>query len=154
MPSIESRIIEVCVFKFEKDQARYLLLHRSKEEKRYPNIWQLISGTIEGTEKATDAALRELTEETKLRPTAVWNVPFANSFYDHVHDILNVSPFFAAQVEIANEPKLSPEHDVFGWFAYEDAVRKLVWPGQRLGLRVVHEYIVGGQEAAQLTRIV
>ncbi len=153
MPSVASRIIEVCVFKFEKDHARYLLLHRSKEERRYPNIWQLISGTMEGTEKASDAALRELIEETKLRPTAIWNVPFANSFYDHDHDVLNVSPFFAAQVEIGNEPELSPEHYESGWFAYEDAIRKLVWPGQRMGLRVVHEYIVGGQEAALLTRI-
>ena len=154
MPSIACRIIEVCVFKFEKDQARYLLLHRSKDETLYPNIWQLISGTMEGAEKAVDAALRELNEETKFRPKAFWNVPFANSFYDHVHDVINVSPLFAAQVEIGNEPKLSREHCEYGWFVYEDAMRKLVWPGQRLGLQVVHEYITAGQEAAQLTRIV
>ena len=154
MPVISSRIIEVCVFKFEKDQAHYLVLHRSKEEKIYPGIWQLISGVIEGNEKAVDAAVRELTEETRLRPKAFWNVPFANSFYDHVHDVINVSPFFAAQVEAGSEPKLSSEHSEYGWFLFEEAMRKLVWPGQRFGLRMVHEYVVGGQEAARWTRLV
>lgn len=153
MPSISCRIVEVCVFKFEKDQTSYLLLHRSKDQTLYPNIWQLISGTIEGRENAVDAALRELTEETKLQPKALWNVPFANSFYDHVHDIINVSPFFAAQVEIGSEPNLSSEHFEYGWFSYEEAMRKLVWPGQRMGLRMVHEYVIGGQEAAHLTRL-
>ncbi len=153
MPLIACRIVEVCVFKFERDQASYLLLHRSPNENLYPNIWQCISGGMEGSEKAVDAALRELTEETKLLPKAFWNVPFTNSFYDHVNDVINISPFFAAQVETGNEPKLSSEHFEYGWFDYEVAVRRLIWPGQRLGLRMVRDYIVGGQEAAQVTRI-
>jgi len=153
MPAISCRIVEVCVFKFENDQAWYLLLHRSKDEKVYPNIWQLISGAVEDNEKAIHAAMRELTEETGLKPKALWNVPFANSFYDHIHDVINVSPFFAAQVEIGSEPRLSSEHFEHGWFTYRDAIQRLVWPGQRLGLQVVNEYIVGGQQASQLTRI-
>lgn len=153
MPTLSSRIVEVCVFKFEKDQAWYLLLRRSKNEKVYPNIWQLISGRVEESEKAIDAAMRELTEETGFQAKAFWNVPYANSFYDHTHDIVNVSPLFAAQVEIGSEPKLSSEHFEYGWFTYRDALRKLVWPGQRFGLQLVHEYVIGGHEAANLTRI-
>jgi dATP pyrophosphohydrolase len=153
MPAISCRIVEVCVFKFEKDQAWYLLLHRSRDEKEYPDIWQVISGVIEDNEKAVDAAMRELTEETKLKPKAFWNVPYANSFYDHVHNVVNVSPLFAAQVETGSEPTLSSEHFEYAWFTFNDAYRKLIWPGQRFGLEIVNEYIIGGQRAANLTRL-
>lgn len=153
MPSILCRIVEICVFKFEKDQAWYLLLHRSKHENVYPNIWQVVSGIIEENENAIDAAVRELTEETQLRPKAFWNVPFVNSFYDHVHDVVNLSPLFAVQVEVGSEPKLSADHDEYGWFTYQDALRRLVWPGQRIGLQVVRDYVVAGQQASQLLRL-
>lgn len=153
MPSIFCRIVEICVFKFERDQPWYLLLHRSKDEPVYPNIWQLISGVIEENERAVDAAVRELTEETRLKPNAFWNVPFVNSFYDHVHDVVNVSPLFAAQVDVGSEPKLSGEHDDYGWFTFQDAFGKLVWPGQRFGLQVVREYIVEGGCASHLVRL-
>lgn len=154
MSLISCRIVEVSVFKFEKDRAWFLLLHRSKDEPAYADIWQLVSGVIEGNEKAVDAALRELTEETRLKPKAFWDVPFVNSFYDHVNDVINVSPLFAAQVDVGSEPKLSSEHDDYGWFTYEDAFRKLVWPGQRFGLQMVRDYIVRGQHASQLVRLV
>lgn len=154
MPLISSLIVEVCVFRFENNTVQYLLLHRAKGEQVYPNIWQLVSGAIERGEKAVDAALRELEEETKLTPKAFWNVPFTNSFYDHVHDVVNISPMFAAQVKEGVEPKLSSEHDEYGWFAYGEAITKLVWPGQREGIRLVSEYIVGGQQASTLMRLI
>ena len=153
MALIACKIVEVCVFKFENDRPLYLLLHRSKDEKIYPDIWQLISGSIEGTEKAYEAAMRELTEETGMKPKAFWVVPFVNSFYDHDYDAVNLSPLFAAQVEPGDEPKLSSEHYESGWFLYADAVRQLVWPGQREGLRIVDEYVIKGEEAGKLTRI-
>lgn len=153
MPLIAGKIVEVCVFKFEKDRPWYLLLHRSMSEKIYPNIWQFVSGSIEGDEKAVDAAYRELHEETGMTPKAFWVVPFVNSFYDPEWDSVNLSPMFAAQVETGSTPFLSEEHYEFGWFSYEDALRKLVWPGQREGMRIVQEYIVRGTQAGITTRL-
>ena len=153
MAVLACKIVEVCIFKFENDRPWYLLLHRSKDEKIYPGIWQFVSGSIEGDEKAVEAALRELNEETAMKPKGFWVVPFVNSFYDPGYDAVNLSPLFAAQVEIGDAPMLCHEHFEFEWFSYADAVRKLVWPGQREGLRIVHECIVGGQSVVKLTRI-
>ncbi len=153
MPQIACKIVEMCIFKFEHDRAWYLLLHRMPDEQIYPNIWQFVSGSIEGEERALDAALREMAEETSIPPKAVWVAPHVNVFYDAGWDALNFSPVFAAQVEIGSTPKLSLEHDKFGWYPYEEAMKMLVWPGQREGLRIVHEYIVGGQKAGELTRV-
>lgn len=153
MTLIACRIVEVCIFKFEQDRPMYLLLHRSRDETIYPGIWQFVSGSMEGQETAVTAARRELHEETGMKPGAFWVVPYVNVFYDADWDSMNLSPLFAAQVEAAQRPKLSAEHDDFRWCRFEEAVKLLVWPGQREGMRIVHEVIVRGEEAARLTRI-
>lgn len=153
MAIIACKIIEVCIFRIVNGLPGYLLLHRAKNEKLYPGIWQFVSGSIENGEKAVEAAMREFREETSMKLKGFWVVPFVNLFYDPDWDAVNLSPLFAAQVEAGDNPKLSAEHDEFAWFPYEDARRKLVWPGQREGMRIVHEIIVRGEEAARLTKI-
>ena len=60
---------------------------------------------------------------------------------------------FAAQVDAGSEPKLSREHDEYKWCGFDDAVRTLTWRGQREALRIVHQYIVKGEDAMKYTRI-
>jgi dATP pyrophosphohydrolase len=153
VPRILCRTIEVCIFKFVNDRPLYLLLHRAKEEKVYPGIWQLMSGAIEENEKVHDAALREFREETGMEMSAFWVAPFVNSFYEPDIDAITLSPLFVAQVEEGSVPRLSPEHSEYGWFSYEEARQKLVWPGQREGLRIAHEYLVRGEKAASLLQM-
>ena len=153
MPIIACRIVEVCVFRFVKNRAEYLLLKRSPDEKIYPNLWQLVSGTINDGEAAHAAALRELNEETRLIPRTFWVVPHVNTFYDPEYDAVNLSPLFAAQVEDGHEPTLSSEHSHHEWLPYSEAWRRLVWPGQRQGLETVEKYVIGGEEAGQRTII-
>jgi dATP pyrophosphohydrolase len=153
MTIIVCRIVEVSVFRFINDRPEYLMLKRSPDEKLYPDLWQLVSGSLNDGEKAFDAALRELREETGLIPKRFWVVPHANMFYDPAYDAVNVSPLFAAQVDVEEEPTLSSEHCLYEWLPYVEARRRLVWPGQRAGLEVVDKYILGGEEAGVLTLI-
>lgn len=111
-------------------------------------MWQFITGTIRSGERAIDAARRELAEETGLAVKRFWIVPFVNSFYAATEDAVHMSPFFAAEVEAGAEPTLSREHEEHAWCVREVAEKTLVWPGQRDGLRIVHDYIVGGQQAS------
>ena len=150
MPEIVTKIVEVCGFKFSGSGPFYLLLKRGDKDKVYPGIWQIVTGTIEPGERAPDAALRELKEETSLTPRRLWVVPFINSFYAADNDTLHLTIFFAAEFDDAEHITLSLEHQSFAWMKYEDARETLVWPGQKKGLEVVHEYIVGGKEASKL----
>jgi 8-oxo-dGTP pyrophosphatase MutT (NUDIX family) len=153
MSILSSSIIELCAFKIENGQPLYLLLHRTKDEGVYPNIWQFITGSIEKNEKAADAALRELSEETGLKPKSFWVVPYILSFYNAEWDSVNLCPFFATEISIGSSVVLSNEHDHFGWFTYDDAIAKLVWPSWKEGLRIVHEYIAGLPNTANMHRI-
>jgi dATP pyrophosphohydrolase len=108
---------------------------------------------VEKDEKAPEAALRELAEETGLLPRAFWVAPFVTSFYDAGWDAVNLCPVFAVQVEPGDTPRLSREHSEAGWFSLEEAVEKLPWPAQQEALRVVHQHIARGGRASGLTRI-
>jgi 8-oxo-dGTP pyrophosphatase MutT (NUDIX family) len=153
MSDIVARIIEVCVFRFDRSDVEYLLLRRAPDEPAFPGLWQIVTGSVEEGEKAIDAALRELREETGVRPGHFWVVPFTNSFYDHRRDCVNLIPFFAAQFTPGESPRLSDEHSEFAWLSYSDARTRLVWPGQRAGLDVVHSSIVSGGASASLTDV-
>ncbi len=153
MPNIVSDIVEVCVFRRVNGVPEYLILRRAPKEQLYPNIWQLISGTLDAGEHALQGALREVKEEIGLAPVNFWVVPFMNSFYVAATDTVHLSCLFAAEVSSGSEPTLSSEHQAFGWFSCEEAERLLVWPGQRRSLRFVHEYIVGGTETARVSRV-
>lgn len=145
--------MEVCVFAGENRRPKFLILKRAPDEKIYPGLWQFVSGAIETGEKAVDAALRELHEETGFVPEAFWNVPFVNSFYDHLQDAVHLSPVFAAEVKQVQDPKLSFEHETWEWLEFPEALERLAWPGQRAALKVVLEHIVGGTEASVRTRL-
>jgi dATP pyrophosphohydrolase len=150
MPSIVSKIVEVCVFRFRDSRTEYLMLKRSSIDALYPGIWQIVTGSIHDGETAVDAALRELAEETGILPKRFWTVPHANVFYDRSADAMHLSPMFAAQAELTGEPRLSSEHSAFAWLPVGEALRCLVWPGQRRGIEIVEQCIVGGEEAMRL----
>jgi dATP pyrophosphohydrolase len=153
MSTIISTIVEVCVFRVVRNEPEYLLLKRSDSEKLYPGTWQIVTGMIRDGESALKAALREVREETGLSQKRFWTVPYVTSFYDPLEDAIHLAPMFAAEVDGSREPKLSSEHQSIRWCSCKEAQRILVWPGQRQGVQVVHDYIVGGEEVARLTDI-
>jgi dATP pyrophosphohydrolase len=148
-----SSIVEVCVFRMEGDRPAYLLLRRSAEESVYPGLWQIVTGTIEPGEKGLDAAQREVREETGASPERFWVVPYTHAFFDHRRDAVHIVPFFAAQFSPETRITLSAEHSLHEWLPFDAARARLVWPGQRGGLEVVEQYIVGGEEAARLIAV-
>jgi dihydroneopterin triphosphate diphosphatase len=153
MPQIVSRIVDVCAFRFPDDAPEYLVLRRAPDERLYPLLWQFVSGTIEEGERALDAALRELREETALPPLALWVAPHVNMFYDLERDSVNCNPLFVARVPPATDPRLSSEHIAFAWLRFPEATKALVWPEQRSALDTIHRFIVSGEDAARYSLI-
>jgi hypothetical protein len=66
---------------------------------------------------------------------------------------MNLTSVFAAGVKSGSIPKLSSEHTEYLWCDYDTARQRLVWPGQREGLRILHEYLIKGEQAASLSRL-
>lgn len=118
--------------------------------KRAPHIplggtWQMVQGHIEAGEKAYETALRELGEETGLRPLHFYQTSYVNRFYLAAYDEIMLSPVFCAEVAGDAQVALSEEHTEFRWVSAAEAMEHYPWPGQRKSLQIAREQFVVGR---------
>lgn len=151
MAEIVCRVIDCHVFRRVQPEPVYLVLRRAPKT-IYAGSWRMVGGKISAGEKAFETAIRELREETGLTPARFWTVNFVNSFYEAAHDRINVIPVFAAEV-VSDAVRLSGEHDECAWLPFDEAVKRLEWPAQKEGLRMIHDYIIPGKAVAGFMEI-
>lgn len=137
---IISNMIEAHIFCKKKNGIEFLLLKRGEKE-IYSGLWQMVTGKIRRGEKAYQTALREIKEETGLKPKRFWVTPNVNQFYSHEKNYISLLPVFAAEVPASSKIIISKEHSEFGWFQPEKAVKMLAWPGQRKSVEIITKYL-------------
>ncbi len=148
-----SNMVEVHLFRESSKGIEFLLLKRSPEEK-YPSIWQMVTGKIKDGEKAFQTALREIHEETGLRPLRLWTVPNINSFYsDEVDEIIFI-PVFAALLRADAKIKLSKEHNQYKWTDARGACEMLAWEGQCKSVTIIEDYFLNRRNFFDLLEII
>ena len=133
---ITVRVVDAYVFRKDKNKIRFLLLKRANK-KIYEHLWQGVAGKIETGETAWQAALRELDEETGLKPIRMFIADHISKFYEKIEDRINLVPVFGIEVE-SEEVRLSNEHTEFRWMGVDEAEESLVWNGQKKGIRMVY----------------
>ncbi len=137
MPELSSRLAEVFIYRMTGDVPEYLILRRS-DKVIYSGIWSVCAGKIEPGEKAYEAAVREMREETGLVPEELYNVDAVNVFYDPANDEMHAVPVFLAKVA-AQEVTLNDEHTEFQWHAEEEAVKMLHWLSHKNNVRLIQK---------------
>jgi len=141
---IISTMIEAHIFRETVSGIEFLLLKRT-EKQSYPGLWQMVTGKIEGKEKAHQTALREIKEETGLLPVQLWVAPTINSFYEPKDEYICLLPVFAARVEREAKVILSEEHTEYKWVRKDEAKKLLAWPGQRDAVDIIEDYFLNGK---------
>lgn len=149
---IISPMVEVHVFKLIDGKMRFLLLKRSGHD-IYPNLWQMVTGRIEGDEKAYETAIREVSEESGLKVKKLWAVPNINSFYSADSDRIILIPVFAVRVGEADPVKLSEEHSDFMWVDKDECKKMLAWPGQQKSVEILNDYYFNRKSELDLVEI-
>ena len=152
MTEIISNMVEAHVFRIRNNSLEFLLLKRAEGE-YYAGLWQMVTGRIEEGEKAFQTAVREIREETGLRPLKLWTAPNINSFYSHKDDKIVMIPVFAAEVNEGSNVRLSSEHSEFKWCAPKDAIPLLAWPGQRNSVEIIAGYFEDEKHFLELVQI-
>lgn len=124
------------------DQLEYLLLKRLKNR---GGVWQGVTGRVEKDEEISEAARRELAEETSLDPLIVKDLHFSFSFlikdewrYLYPDDVEKVIVFaFAALVKANQDPLIDPhEHDQWLWCNIEKTLELVDWPDNQTALKL------------------
>ena len=120
----------------QKGNLSYLLLKR-QPKKKYANLWQGVAGKIEYGETAVDAVLREIFEETGLKPLNLYIADHLTSFYQSYNDKINFVPVFMAEVD-SKEVRISEEHCDYRWVNFENGLRILSWNQQKKALSAIN----------------
>lgn len=129
----------------EGDQLEYLLLKRIKSR---GSVWQGVTGRVEDGEEISEAARRELVEETSLEPLLVKDLHFSFSYlvkdewrYLFPDDVEKVTVFaFAALMKTNQDPLIDPhEHDQWFWCNIEKAMELVDWSDNQAALKLCEE---------------
>jgi 8-oxo-dGTP pyrophosphatase MutT (NUDIX family) len=136
--------MEIAVFVTRKSGAEVLIVHRSAVQGGY---WHVVAGGVEPGETATEAAERELREETGLVADAEGGVEVVEYVYSLTEEPAGKRNQYdpsVAEVQVACfhvsapdewEPTLDWEHDDHRWCDPEAALRTLRWPATAQALR-------------------
>jgi dihydroneopterin triphosphate diphosphatase len=140
MPQIVTNYIELHICHKTNEGYKFLLLKRSENAKIYPGIWQMITGTIESHEHTKDTLIRELEEETGLKPEKIFSIPRINTFYLAIADKICMSPVFLCFARDINVT-ISDEHTEYKWASFEEACKLIHWPNQVESLEIIKKYL-------------
>ena len=144
MPYKQPRSVQVVLFAETPRGREYLLLRRVRS---HGGFWQTVTGSLEGDETHTDAATREVYEETGYRPRPDELIPLGivNRFeiapqwrVKYAPDVThNEEVCFALEVA-RRDVEIDPvEHDAFIWVDYSAAARMIYWESTRRALAAV-----------------
>ncbi len=140
MASNRPRTVSVYPFRRTASGTQFLTLLRS-QNLSLGGSWQAVHGSIEPGEKAVDAALRELREETGLDPIRFYVVSYVETIFDPEADAFALVPVFAAELPADAGVVISFEHETAEWCAFMEATSRFIWPSQREAIRRVLEDI-------------
>lgn len=136
----------------EPERIEILLLRRSAD-RPLPGLWQCVTGSIEPGERVALAAVRELAEETGLRPDDIegfYDLDLVSQFHWPDVDGVLSEVVFAVRARPDTEPVLSHEHDAHVWVDPASAVRQAVWPAYREAIERVAGILPEGERARWL----
>ena len=130
----------------------FLQLRRAPTES-LGGAWAVVRGGIEEGETAWHAALRELFEETGLKPLEFYQLDTIDLFYLVAGDTLWHAPGFCAIVGRDAEIVLNDEHDAIRWVPRERVDADFLWPGERNQLAELCREILDEGPAKPFLRI-
>lgn len=148
MTTVRVSLVDVYPLRFSPAGLEALVLRRAAGG-RCPGSWEAVHGHVEDGETSSEAAWREVVEETGLQPERLYNLSRVEAFYLHRADLMAVVPAFAAFVAPDGAVTLSAEHDAFEWLGLGAARVRCAWPRIRRALDDA-EALLGSGSAGDL----
>ncbi|MDP9701503.1 NUDIX hydrolase [Paenibacillus polysaccharolyticus] len=91
--------------------------------------WCYIGGGIEPREKAWEAAIREIREETGITDIRLYTSNQFEQFYSQAEDYIYMAPVFVGYVHEDQSVQLNHEHSDYRWMTFDEAKHNAALPG-------------------------
>ncbi len=134
-------------YKWDEGKILYCVFRRVDSD-----IWQFIAGGGEDNETPTEAAKREIFEESGVVTNDVMALKamcyIPSNIYRMEHRLgwdadLYVLPEYSFAFECAEEIKLSHEHTEYVWLSFDDAIERLRYDSNRTALYELNCILTG-----------
>src|SRR5688500_2555865 len=142
MTQIKPGVVDVFVIRPLAPEWKILVLQRAADT-RCPGAWETIHGRIEPGERPEHAALREVREESGLDAERLYSIT-VHPFYLHAQQTVQLAIVFAAFVAEPVAVTTGSEHRAYEWLSVEDAIRRFVWPRERVSMREIVSLLGAG----------
>ena len=131
------------IFRKEKGNIYYLLLHYPSSSKADRDYWDFPKGHIEKGEKEIETAKREVKEETgidDLKFVEGFKEWFRYFFKFKGETIFKIVTFYLAETK-TKKIKLSFEHIGYKWLKYEKAIEQLTFDNAKEVLKKANQFL-------------
>ncbi len=145
---IRCRGIAAVLLKRFGDEYRVLLMRRATPTMK--DMWCYIGGGIEQGERVTEAAVREIREETGLTRITLYASNKFEQFYSPLKEEVYVAPVFVGYVDDKEDVTLNYEHSEFAWLPFSKARERVTLPGNEEILEHVEKYFGRRQPLKEL----
>ena len=133
-----------------EDNDNQVLVLRRAESTPLGGAWGPVTGALEAGENASQAALREIQEETGLVPKRFYSADYCIQFYEPINRAISVIPVFVGFVSDDQTVALNWEHSDYRWASFEEALPLLTFGGQRAMFEHVRREFVEREPTAFL----
>ncbi|MEL7834618.1 NUDIX domain-containing protein [Fodinibius sp. Rm-B-1B1-1] len=138
------RLIDVYPYSYVSNEVKFLILKRTHNV-IYGGQWRMVGGKVQQDETAFEAGVRELCEETNLKPTLFWVLPSINQFYDMKSDAVKQIPAFGAEVDKNANIVLNHEHEDWKWISQDKIDTYIQWPEQKRLMNLLADIVTSNQ---------
>ncbi len=152
MPQIVSNTIQfhIAAYSETEQQYKFLIIQRASDLLIYPNVWQVITGTIENDETAVNCALREVQEEIglNLSNTKLFTIPYVTKFFVPKRDYISLAPVFGAIIDKNSRILLSAEHQAYKWVSANEFDSTIILPSHREANKIFIDTILNSANSS------
>ncbi|MDN4605823.1 NUDIX domain-containing protein [Paenibacillus sp. F6_3S_P_1C] len=113
----------------KKSINQYHVLMLKRAGRMLHHEWCYVGGGIEKGEKAWEAALREVHEETGITEIRLYSANQFEQYYSPMEEYIYIAPVFVGYVDESQPVLLNHEHTEYQWMTFDEAKENAALPG-------------------------